>query len=219
MTADETSKTLVAEEATDVEPTAPAPDDGSRRGRLKGFAARLKGFAARLKGFAARTKQLASGRVGAALTGLLVLLSLLLLAFLFYFWYRPDQATDAAEAKAAVSAASDGAVAILSYTPETLDRDFSSAKSHLTGDFLSYYDQFTRQIVAPAAKQKAVKTSAVVLRSALSELHPDFAVVLLFVNQSTQSADRPEPTLTSSSVVVTLKKADGKWLISQFNPV
>jgi Mce-associated membrane protein len=44
-------------------------------------------------------------------------------------------------------------------------------------------------------------------------------VVLLFVNQSTQSKDRPEPTLTSSSVVVTLSKADGKWLISLFNPV
>ncbi len=214
MTAEEA---VVAEEATDAEKTEHAEadlgaelkkhadDGGSRPGRLKRFAARVK--------------QLASGRILAGLTSLLVVASLSLLALLFYFWYGPDQATDAAEAKAAVSAASDGAVAILSYTPETLDHDFSSAKSHLTGDFLSYYDQFTRQIVAPAAKQKAVKTSAVVLRSALSELHPDSAVVLLFVNQSTQSADRPEPTLTSSSVVVTLKKADGKWLISQFNPV
>ena len=103
--------------------------------------------------------------------------------------------------------------------PETLDRDFSSAKSHLTGDFLTYYSQFTQQIVGPAAVQKSVKTSAVVLRAALSEFQPKSATVLLFVNQSTQSKDRPEPTLTSSSVLVTLTKADGKWLISSFNPV
>jgi Mce-associated membrane protein len=89
----------------------------------------------------------------------------------------------------------------------------------LTGDFLSYYDQFTQQIVAPAAKQKAVKTTAVVLRAALSEFHPDSAIALLFVNQSSQSKDRPEPTLSSSSVIVKLTKADGKWLISSFDPV
>jgi len=142
-----------------------------------------------------------------------------LLGWLFYFSYLPDRETDAAAQKAAISAASEGTVAVLSYTPDTLDRDFSSAKSHLTGDFLSYYDQFTQQIVAPAAKQKSVKTTAVVLRAALSDFHPNSAVVLLFVNQTTQSKDRPEPTLSSSSVLVTLTKADGKWLISSFNPV
>ena len=111
------------------------------------------------------------------------------------------------------------ALPILSYTPDTLDHDFSSAKSHLTGDFLSYYDQFTQQIVAPAAKQKSVKTTAVVLRAALSEFHPNSAVVVLFVNQTTQSKDRPEPTMTSSSVLATMTKANGKWLISSFNPI
>jgi Mce-associated membrane protein len=58
-----------------------------------------------------------------------------------------------------------------------------------------------------------------VLRAALSEFHPDSAVVLLFVNQSTQSKDRPEPTLSNSSVLVTMKKANEKWLISSFSPL
>jgi Mce-associated membrane protein len=119
----------------------------------------------------------------------------------------------------ALSAASEGAVAVLSYSPNTIDSDLSSAKSYLTGDFLKYYSQFSEEIVKPAAKQKSVKTAAVVLRSALSEFQPDSAVVLLFVNQSTQSADRPEPAMTSSSVVVKLTKVDRKWLISSFNPV
>lgn len=160
-----------------------------------------------------------SGKVVAAVLVLLTIASLALLGSLFWFQYRPDRATDAAAAKSAVTAASEGTVAVLSYSPETLDRDFSSAKSHLTGDFLSYYDQFTQAIVAPAAKQKSVKTSAVVLRAAVSELRPDSAKVLLFVNQTTQSKDRPEPAFTNSSVSVTLTKAHGKWLISSFNPV
>ncbi|WP_346779290.1 twin-arginine translocation pathway signal [Mycobacterium camsae] len=183
----------------------------SRTGRFSGFAERVKKRSSRKPGKW-------SGKIGAALLILVVVGSLSALAGLFWFSYRPDRAVDADAAKAAISAASDGTIAILSYSPDTLDRDFSTARSHLTGDFLSYYDQFTQQIVAPAAKQKAVKTTAVVLRGALTEFHPDSATVLLFINQSTQSRDRPEPATTSSSVLVTLTKADGKWLISQFNP-
>ncbi len=159
------------------------------------------------------------GRVFSTSLALLVVASAALAAALLYFQYRPDRATDAAAAKSAIAAASEGTVAILSYSPETLDRDFASARSHLTGDFLSYYNQFTDQIVAPAARQKSVKTTALVVRAALTELHPDSATVLVFVNQSTVSADRHEPSLSASSVLVKLTKADGKWLISSFDPI
>jgi Mce-associated membrane protein len=215
VTADETSveetaeidETAAAEETPEVETVEDVEDiDGEGVAPVK-----LTRFA--------RLKKRLSGKIIPTLVALLVVASVALLASVFWFYYRPDRATNDAAAKAAVSAASEGAVAVLSYSPDTLDRDFSSAKSHLTGDFLSYYDQFTTQIVAPAAKQKSLKTTAVVLRAALSEFHPDSAVVLLFVNQSTQSKDRPEPTLSNSSVLVTMKKADGKWLISSFSPL
>jgi Mce-associated membrane protein len=173
----------------------------------------------RLKRFTDRVTQRSRVTLRPALLALLVVASTALAAVLLYLQYRPDRATDAAAAKAAITAASEGTVAILSYSPDTFERDFTSAKSRLTGDFLSYYSQFTQEIVAPAAKQKSVKTSAVVVRAAASELHPDSAVVLVFINQSTVSADRPEPTLTSSSVLVTVTKAGNKWLISSFNPV
>jgi Mce-associated membrane protein len=172
-----------------------------------------------LKRFTGRATRWSRVRLLPALAALLVVASTALTAGLLYFQYRPDRATDAAAAKAAITAASEGAVAILSYSPDTFDRDVASAKSRLTGDFLSYYSQFTQEIVGPAAKQKSVKTSAVVVRAAASELHPDSAVVLVFINQSTVSADRPEPALTSSSVLVTVTKASDKWLISSFNPV
>jgi Mce-associated membrane protein len=44
-------------------------------------------------------------------------------------------------------------------------------------------------------------------------------VVLVFVNQVTTSKDRPDPALATSSVVVKLTNTDGRWLISEFNPV
>nr|WP_155772181.1 twin-arginine translocation pathway signal [Mycobacterium asiaticum] len=167
---------------------------------------------------AGRTRGRWSGNVGAALLMLLVVTSLSVLAALYWSTYKPDRDVNSDAAKAAISAASEGTVAILSYSPDTLDRDFATARSHLTGEFLTYYDNFSKQVVAPAATMNGVKTSAVVLRGALTEFHPDSATVLVFANQSTQSQDRPEPATKSSTVLVTLTKADGKWLISQFNP-
>ena len=69
--------------------------------------------------------------------------------------HRTDQDVDQAVAAKVIQSAADGTVALLSYTPDTLDKDFANAKSRLTGDFLNYYTQFTQDIVTPAAKQKS----------------------------------------------------------------
>ena len=153
-----------------------------------------------------------------------ILLVLLLLSggaatWLYFTQYRPDKQTDARVAAAVVSSASDGTVALLSYSPDSLDKDFAAAKSHLSGDFLSYYNQFTEQIVAPAAKQKSLKTNARVLGAAVQELHPNSAVVLVLVDQSSTSKDNPDPAMASSSVLVSLTRVNGAWLITKFDPV
>ncbi|CAM4256907.1 hypothetical protein MB901379_03474 [Mycobacterium basiliense] len=150
---------------------------------------------------------------------LLILISGGTAAWLYVKLYRPDQQVDPSVERAAVSAASDGTVALLSYSPDTLDEDFARARKHLTGDFLAYYNQFTEQFVAPTAKEKALKTSAHVVRAAVSELHPGAAEVLIFADQSTTSKDHPEPALTPISVVVSLARVDGNWLITKFTPV
>jgi Mce-associated membrane protein len=142
-----------------------------------------------------------------------------LAGWLYFAQYRVDQQTGPAASATVLKAANDGTVALLSYAPDSLDRDFTAAKSHLTGDFLSYYTQFTQEIVAPAAKQKSVKTAASVVRSAVSEIHPDSAVALVFVNQATTSAENPNGSFSASAVKVGLSKIDGNWLISSFDPV
>lgn len=118
-----------------------------------------------------------------------------------------------------LTAATEGTVALLSYAPDSLERDFAAAKARMTGNFLTYYTQFTEKVIAPAATEKAVRTSATIVRSAVAELHEDSAVALLFVNQTTTSAEKPEPALATSSVRVTLSKVNDSWLISSFDPV
>jgi Mce-associated membrane protein len=166
-----------------------------------------------------RTMSWAGRRWGAVLITFLLVASAGATGAVYWWIYRPDQLTNAAAQQQVLDAAKQGTTSLLSYAPESLDKDLATAKSHLTGEFLKYYSDFTDQIVAPAARSKGVKTEATIVRAAVSEMHPDRAVVLVFVNQVTTSKDRPEPALATSSVMVTMDKSDGRWLISEFKPV
>jgi hypothetical protein len=50
-------------------------------------------------------------------------------AGLYYFEYRPDRETNSAAADEVIRAASDGAVVLLSYSPESLSRDVRASQS------------------------------------------------------------------------------------------
>ncbi|WP_245234018.1 twin-arginine translocation pathway signal [Mycobacterium sp. PS03-16] len=140
-------------------------------------------------------------------------------AVLYFTQYRADQQTGDAAAASAVRAASEATVSLLSYKPDTLQADLAAAKSHLTGEFLDYYSKFSDEILMPAARDREVMTSASVVRAADAEIHADTAKVLVFVNQTTTSRERPEPAQNASSVMVSLAKVDGRWLMSAFDPI
>jgi Mce-associated membrane protein len=195
------AETEVDDSVTDV----PVKDDDSPE-RTKG-------------GRRGRPRMLRNVKVVPVILVLLLLISGGVATWLYFKRYQPNQETDPSVARTVASAASDGTVALLSYSPESLDKDFAAAKSHLSGDFLSYYEQFTEQIVAPAAKQKSLKTTAHVTGAAVSELHPNSAVVLVFIDQSTTSKDRPDPSMAASSVLVSMTRVNGNWLITKFEPV
>lgn len=209
MTAEETSRRVDVEHEVDKDSDVNPPDEDSDAGRKHGPVMSL----------VRKAYGWLKVHVLIIVLAVFTTASAALLVALFYLQYRPDQATDAKAADSVISTATEATRAILSYSPDTIDRDLSNAKSYLTGDFLTYYSQFTQQILAPTAKEKAAKTSAVVIRAAVSELHPDSAVVIVFLNQATTSKERPEPTLNASSVLVSLTRVDGKWLVSSFEPV
>jgi Mce-associated membrane protein len=117
-----------------------------------------------------------------------------------------------------VQAAIDGTVALLSYRPDTVEKDLEAAKSRMTGIFLTSYSSLTHDVVIPGAKQKQISAVATVPAAASATATSTHAVVLLFVNQSV-IVGQGAPTSTASSVRVTLDKVDGRWLISKFDPV
>ena len=137
----------------------------------------------------------------------------------YWFLYRPDRLTDTAVQEQVLAAARGATEALLSYSPESVDKDVAAAKNNLTGDFLTKYTEFADTVVVPAARQRGVKTEATVARAAISQMRPDSANVLVFVNQVTTSKERPTPALATSSVIMTLVRSDGRWLVSEFNPV
>ena len=139
-------------------------------------------------------------------------------AALYFGVYRVDHG-NAGASTTVIDAASDGSVALLSYAPDSLDKDFADARSRLTGDFLAYYSEFAEKFVAPAAKQKDIRATASVVRAAPVTVQSDTAEVLVYLNQATTSRDNPEPAQAASAVKVGLTKVDGNWLISSFTPI
>ena len=117
-----------------------------------------------------------------------------------------------------VQAATESTIALLSYRPDTADRDLHAAGDRLTGTFRGDYTKLINDVVIPGAKQKKISAVATVPGAAPMSATRDHAVVLVLVNQTIIIGDGP-PTSTASSVRVTLDKVHDKWLISQFDPV
>lgn len=118
----------------------------------------------------------------------------------------------------AVGVAKDTTVAMLSYTPDTADQNLSAAGQRLTGSFRGSYESLVHDVVIPGAKQQNIAATAKVVAAAPVSATAARAVVLVFVNQTVVVGSQP-PTDSTSAVRVTLDKAGGNWLVSNFEPI
>ena len=156
---------------------------------------------------------------GAMAFGVLPIVALLLAAAAGYLRWDDSSRRDAATARTeSVQAAKDSTVALLSYKPETVEKDLGAARDRLTGSFLDAYTELINNVVIPGAKDKKISALAAVPAAASVSAKPDHAVVLLFVDQ-TVVVGTDAPTNTASSVRVTLEKVKDRWLISGFDPI
>ncbi|HEX5142629.1 MAG TPA: hypothetical protein VFW21_02040 [Mycobacterium sp.] len=114
--------------------------------------------------------------------------------------------------------AKDSTARLLSYKPDTVEADLTSAQDLLTGTFKDSYTQLTHDVVIPGAKDKHISAVANVPAVASVSASSKHAVALVFVNQTVIVGDGA-PTATASSVKVTMDKVNGRWLISGFDPV
>jgi len=150
--------------------------------------------------------------------GLPVLALILALGVGYLKWLDGTARESRAAAEASVRAASESTIAILSYKPETVDRDLKAAADRLAEPFRQQYTQLVNDVVAPGAKQQHITAVATVPAAASVLATGKHAVVLVFVDQIT-TIGTDAPTQSTSSVRVSLERVDGRWLISQFDPV
>ena len=150
--------------------------------------------------------------------GLPILALILALGVGYLKWLDGTARESRAAAEQSIRAASDSTIAILSYKPETVDRDLKAAADRLAEPFRQQYTQLVNDVVAPGAKQQHITALATVPAAASVSATGKHAVVLVFVDQTT-TIGNDAPTQSTSSVRVSLEKVDGRWLISQFDPV
>ncbi|MFL0289099.1 hypothetical protein ACJH6J_27990 [Mycobacterium sp. SMC-18] len=136
-----------------------------------------------------------------------------------YLKWLSGSASESAHARAeSVQAATDSTVAMLSYRPDTVEKDLGAAEGRLTGTFRDSYAKLVHDVVIPGAKQQSISAVATVPAAAVVSTTPRHAVVVVFVNQTT-IVGNGAPTNTASSVRVTLDKVGSSWLVSDFTPV
>lgn len=140
------------------------------------------------------------------------------LAAAFLKW-QDESAREAYAARGtSVQSARDASVALLSYRPDTADKQLGAARDLLTGTFKDAYTKLTRDVVIPGAKQKQISAVASVAAATSVSANPQHAVVLVFIDQ-TVIVGNDAPTATSSAVRVGLDKVGERWLVSKFDPV
>jgi Mce-associated membrane protein len=133
-------------------------------------------------------------------------------------WF--DGSTHAAQLAAvdARQAAIDGTIAMLSYRPDTVDRDLGAAGDRLTSGFKDSYAKLVHDVVIPGSKQQQITALATVPAAATVSASANHAVVLVFVDQ-TITIGHDTPSNTASRVRVTLDNVGGRWLIAGFDPI
>ncbi|CAM5738228.1 hypothetical protein SAFG77S_02949 [Streptomyces afghaniensis] len=153
---------------------------------------------------------------------LAVLLVVGLVALAALGWqYRDGRLTESARTEA-LAAARKAAPAVLSYDYRRLDKDFSRARAHLTGDFRDEYGKTTKTVVAPTAEKYHGVVKATVAApgsggtpaASVVSASPDKVVVLLFVNQVTESTQVSGARVDQNRVRMTMERTGDGWKVS-----
>ena len=173
----------------------------------------------------ALTVQTVGAALGKNLTVVLAVLVLIAGIGVGVSWWRADQPSavapngalvgDEARTQVLVEAA-DLATRALSYNYKTLDNDMEVARARMTPGFQKEYDATMAQVRDNTVKNK-ISLQAVTMSSAIVSATENKAEVLLFLNQTTESAANKNQQLSRNSLVVTLTRGDGDWMMSKLS--
>ncbi|MGW4756257.1 hypothetical protein [Streptomyces chartreusis] len=150
-----------------------------------------------------------------------VLLPAALVATAVLGWQYRDGSRTASARTQALTVAQKAAPVVLSYDYRHLDKDFARARTHLTGGFHAEYGKTTKAVVGPTAKKYRAVVKATIAAPATGtpaasvvSASPDKVVVLLFINQVTESTQVSGARVDLNRVRMTMTQTDGGWKVS-----
>lgn len=117
-----------------------------------------------------------------------------------------------------VQAARDCTVVLMSFQPDTIEKNLASTRKCLTAGFGDTYTRVAQEMVIPYTKEHHVSAVTHLVAAASVSASENHAVVLVFADQTLTTAGSA-PTHVSSSIRVSMDKVDERWLISGFDPI
>jgi Mce-associated membrane protein len=135
-------------------------------------------------------------------------------------WFLTDryERTGVASVEAA-DTAQNAVVSLLSYNYRSIDRQVAKTADMRTGKFADEYAQFINGQVAPTAKDKQIAVQTAVDEIAVIDAGPGEVELLMYVEQQSESKLAPGGETSTSTLKVRLESHDGKWKVSELNPV
>lgn len=118
-------------------------------------------------------------------------------------------------AEEVISAAEEFAIAVTSYDHREFDDDVAAVLEQSTGEFHDRYAEASESLRDMVVEGKATATGTV-LETAVRDVGPDRAEVMLFVDQEvTNRATRKQgPRLDRNRMIVVLERQGDRWLAS-----
>lgn len=133
-------------------------------------------------------------------------------------WYEGSQRAGELARDETIDVASEFAVKMLSFRPDTIEGDLAGAQQLMTDDFRDRFAARARDQIVPDAKARNVTAEVEVPGAASVRATGDHAAVLVFADR-TVTVGSSEPAEVAASYLVTLDKVDGRWLVADFEPV
>ena len=151
----------------------------------------------------------------------LAVMAVATIAFDLVVWGRSSSSTSAVSAPSAAdvysqapAAAEQAAEAILSYDYSDLAADTTEARAYLTPAYGETFQKTVDDLLTQAATSSKGEVTATVMASGVAAVTGDGSVqVLLFVDQTSTTANAKDPQTALNRVVLTMVAASDGWLV------